>query len=314
MSASIPILDESADRTHAPAEDRAFSEAALFVWHDLASGAGGFLRLSQEPVVQALNACFGVFTGDGRRFRANVTGAQMTAADRGEAFMSWGSQLRVELDTLTITADFPDCQASIRFRDFFPRYDWFALLGRPPAPSHHFEAAGSMTGRVAIGGHETEIDGLGYRDRSWGPRRSGGRRSTRWWPAVFGPDLCVFLNTALLEPEYYGAHGYLIRDGVPQPLSDVDIGVMLESDAISPRSGVGRFTLPGGETGELTHQPRDGVVLHVRGFTAVESIGTARWGDRIGMSNLEVGTNPAGGERPPQQSFGANNGEGLSRR
>jgi hypothetical protein len=45
----------------------------------------------------------------------------------------------------------------------------------------------------------------------------------------------------------------------------------------------------------------------------VESIGTARFGDRVGMSNFEVCTNPAGGILPPILTLGANNSEGLSR-
>ena len=44
------------------------------------------------------------------------------------------------------------------------------------------------------------------------------------------------------------------------------------------------------------------------------SIVIARYGDRTGMSNFEVCTNPAGGTLPPVLTLGANNGEGLSRR
>jgi len=310
----LAVHDPNDDCPHRPGDDPSFQESSLFVWYDLAAGIGGFWRLGQEPVIGELNSCFGVFTSDGLRFRSNVTGVPMDSGDRGETHMGWGGALRVNLDTLSIHADFPDLQASLRFQDFFPRYDWFALLRRPAAPSSHFEVAGRMTGRIAIAGREIEINALGYRDRSWGPRSWGGMRGTRWWPSVFGPDLCFFLTASLHEPNHYGAYGYLIRDGVPQSLTDVDIGAMLDSDAISPRSGVGRFTMAGGEVCTLHHERADGVVLHVRGYTAVESIGTVRWRDRLGMSNLEVCTNPAGGISPPILTLGANNHQGLSRR
>ena len=265
----------------------------------------------------ALNSCFGVFTADGLRFRHNVTGVPMQAADRSETHMGWGSVLRVELDRLAVDARFPECQASLRFEDFFPRYDWFALLNRPAPAAHsscHYEVAGRMKGRVCIGGREIEVDALGYRDRSWGPRRWDTLRGTRWWPSVFGPDLCAFMSASLDERGYHGAYGYVIRDGVPYSVSNVDIAATLDYDAISPRSGEGRFTVEDGESITLRHQRSDGIVLHVRGYTAVESIGTVLWGDRVGMSNLEVSTNPAGGVKPPVLTFGANNGQGLSQR
>ncbi|TAL04271.1 MAG: hypothetical protein EPO08_01820 [Rhodospirillaceae bacterium] len=289
----------------------------MFVWHDLTAGVGGFWRLGQEAVIGKLNSCFGIFTADGVRFRSNVTGVPMVAGDRSETHMGWGSALRVDLDRLAIKADFPGCEASLKFDDFFPRYDWFVLTNRPMPPgqpSHHFEVAGRMTGRVRIDGREIEINALGYRDRSWGGRRWEGLRGTRWWPSVFGPDLCAFTTASIHESGYGGAYGYVIRDGVPYSMTKMDVTATLDYDAISPRAGEARFTLENGETGVLHHTPSDGIVLHVRGYTAVESIGKVRWGDRIGMSNFEVCTNPAGGSQPPVLTLGANNGDGLSRR
>jgi hypothetical protein len=311
---NIAAFRATDDYTHQADGDPSFQESALFVWNDLNVGVGGFWRLGQEPVRGALNSCFGIFTASGTRFRSNVSGAPMRPSDRGRTHMGWGSQLRVDLDTLKIGVNFPDCQASLRFEDFFPRYDWFALVNHPGAPAHHFEVAGRMTGSLKIGDLALEIDALGYRDRSWGPRQWVGLRGTRWWPCVFGPDLCVFLMALVYEPAEHGTYGYMIRDGVPQTLGNVDIGVMLDSDAISPRSGVGCFNLARGEQCEIQHQRTDGIVLDVRGYTAIESIGTARWGDRIGMSNLEVCTNPAGGSQPPVLVLGANDRQGLTRR
>ncbi len=310
---NFATFDAVHDCTHAPDGDPGFQESALFVWHDISAGIGGFLRLGQEAVKGELNCCFGVFTHDGLRFRSNVTGLPMRPGDRSETHMGCGPELRVDLDCLRLRADFPDCQAELAFADFFPRYDWFALLDRPGHASHHFENAGTMKGRVLIGGREVAVDALGYRDRSWGTREWTGLRSTRWWPSVFGPDLVFFL-TASVHEQGHGAYGYMVRDGVPQTLRDVDIGAMLDYDAISPRSGEGNFTMPDGSHGLLRHDCSDGIVLHVRGYTAIESIGTARFGERIGMSNLEVSTNPAGGCLPPVLTLRANNGEGLSRR
>jgi hypothetical protein len=314
---NLPIFDAAHDCPHTPSEDPTFQESSLFVWHDLKAGVGGFWRLGQEPVVRALNSCFGMFTADGLRFRTNVTGIPMAPGDRGETHMGHGDALRVDLDRLAITASFPDCEAALRFEDFHPRYDYIALVNGPPMPdgtSHHFECAGRMTGRVRIGDRQIEIDALGYRDRSWGPRAWGLLRSTRWWPCIFGPDLSAHVLAVVTEQGRYMTLGYVLRDGTPYAMTRSEIVATIDADALSPRSGHARFTLENGETHEMHHEPSDGIVLHVRGYTAVESIGTVRWGERIGMSNLEVCTNPTGGTKPPVFTLGANNGEGLSRR
>jgi len=314
---SIPIFDAKQDCPHADNGDPTFQESALFVWHDLDAGVGGFLRLGQEPVVEALNSCFGLFTKDGLRFRSNVTGVAMQPGDRGETHMGWGRNLCVDLDAQSIKADFPDCEASLTFEDFHPRYDYLALVGitMPEGHTgHHFEVAGRMTGRIRLGDRELQINALGYRDRSWGGRRWDAMRSTRWWPVVFGPDLSFHVLASVLDEGFHGCYGYMLRDGEPQVLDVQDLAVTLDYDAIGPRSGHARFVTRDGEHGELYHERSDAIVLHVRGYTAVESIGTVRLGDRLGMSNLEVCTNPCGGTKPPVMTLEANCGDGLSRR
>ena len=313
----IPSYAAADDLTHRDDGDAYWQESFLFVWHDLASGLGGFWRIGQEPVVGAANSCFGIFTGDGHRFRSNVTGAPLAPGDRGEREVGLGPELRLDLERLAILADFPELKASLRFEDFFPRLDTHRIVGRQTPSEHaraHFEVAGRMTGRVLIGGREIEVDALGYRDKSWGPRRWSGIRSTRWWPAVFGPDLCVHSIVAVDAAGKTHAGGYVWRDGAAHPIREIDSLACLEADGITPRSGRLRASLDTGEALTIDHEPADGVVLHVRGYTAVESIGRARWGDRIGMSNFEVATNPSGGAEPPAVVFGADNGQGLSRR
>lgn len=313
---SIPCFEPGEDCPHTPNDDPTFQESSLFVWHDLKAGVGGFWRLGQEPVVSALNSCFGMFTADGLRFRDNVTGVPMVAGDRGERHMGYGSALRVDLDTLSMTADFPDCEAALRFEDFNPRYDYMALIGMPMPEGqtgHHFEVAGRMTGRVRIGEREIEIDALGYRDRSWGGRHWDTMRGTRWWPMVFGPDLCVHVMASVMKTGDHAIWAHVIRNGEVSVTGDASVLATLESDAISPRSAQARIVFPD-ETIELTHAPGDGIVLHVRGYTAIESVGTVRWGDRTGLSHFEISTNPTGGSLPPVLTLGANNGQGLSRR
>jgi len=313
----MPVFSEADDRPHRPDDDPLWQESSLFVWHDREAGVGGFWRLGQEPVVGAVNSCFGVFTHDGLRFRSNVTGAPLAPADRGEAHMGWGPHLRVLFDGgAHIAADFPDCAADLHFADFHPRFDYHAIAmpGRKLAgAAHHFEVSGRMTGRIRIGARELTIEALGYRDRSWARRDWSTSRGTRWWPCVFGPDLTTHIIHLVHDGRILKV-GYVWRDGETIAIVDSDVVVELESDALTPRAGRGVLHLANGDTLEVACDRSDAILMHVRGYTAVETIGTARMGDRVGLSNLEVSSNAGGGSALPLCTLGSNATGGLSRR
>lgn len=314
--ADIRLLEPDGDRTHDPLGDPSFQESSLIAWHDLKAGVGGFWRVSQEPVNGLTHSSFALFAPDGWRFRHNVQRVPIRPGDRGATHMSPGRELRLDLGTMTITAAFPDCEARLVFEDFHPRWDFLELMGIKLPEGHggeHLEIAGAVTGRVRLGEREFMVDGLGHRDRSWGPRQWNTMRSTRWWPSVFGKDLCVHMAAHVHVDGHHGVLGYVLRDGVPLRMSDADIAVTMDYDGIGARAAQARFRLPDGETVELSHQRRSGAILDVCGFVAVESIGTARWGDRVGMSNVEVFSNALGGTRPPAFVLEADFGQGLRR-
>ncbi|MEZ5709795.1 MAG: hypothetical protein R3E02_10450 [Blastomonas sp.] len=317
MESMMQVFSEADDRPHRPDGDPLWQESSLFVWHDAVAGVGGFWRLGQEPVLGALNSCFGIFTADGLRFRSNVTGVPMNDGDRGEAHMGWGSHLRVLFDgAAQIDADFPDCEACLQFFDFHPRFDYHSIA-MPGATlsgaAHHFEVSGRMTGNIRIDGREFAINALGYRDRSWARRDWSTSRGTRWWPCVFGPDLTTHI-IHLVQDGHVLKVGYVWRDGETIPIIDSDVIVELESDALTPRAGRGRLHLANGEILSVECDRSDAIMMHVRGYTAIECIGTARMGSRAGMSNLEVSSNAGGGYSLPLCTIGSNASQGLSRR
>jgi hypothetical protein len=138
-------------------------------------------------------------------------------------------------------------------------------------------------------------------------------RSTRWWPTVFGKDLCVHMAAHVHGDGHHGLLGYVIRNGVPLLMSDPDMAVTVDYDGISVRAAQARFRLPDGEIVEINHRRSSGAILDVCGFVAVESIGTTRWGDRVGMSNIEVFSNPLGGTSAPAVVLEADFAQGLRR-
>jgi len=221
----------------------------------------------------------------------------------------WRDRFRVILEAI-------ECEAKLTFTDFHPRFDYHAIISqgqRLGGAAHHFEVSGRMTGTIRIGDREMAVDALGYRDRSWAHRDWSQTRGTRWWPCVFGPDLTTHI-IHLVQPGGVMKVGYVWRDGQTIPIVDSDVLVSLESDALTPRTGEGVLHLANGEILRVSCDRSDGIVMHVRGYNAVETIGTALLDGRRGMSNLEVCTNASRGRDEPVVAIGANLTDGLSRR
>ncbi|QYG91141.1 hypothetical protein HC251_00950 [Iamia sp. SCSIO 61187] len=58
----------------------------------------------------------------------------------------------------------------------------------------HYEQHIAVTGTITVGDEELTLDGLGLRDKSWGPRYWQALRWYRWLPMVFGPDFAMMIS------------------------------------------------------------------------------------------------------------------------
>ncbi|MEM9035108.1 MAG: hypothetical protein AAGD18_10990 [Actinomycetota bacterium] len=83
----------------------------------------------------------------------------------------------------------------------------------------HYEQHTAVTGTITVGDAALSLDGLGLRDKSWGPRYWQAISWYRWLPMVFSPDFAVMLSVVdggdrqrrsgmVLEGDQY----HLIRD------------------------------------------------------------------------------------------------------
>ena len=72
----------------------------------------------------------------------------------------------------------------------------------------HYEQHMRIHGTLVIDGKSTEIDGLGLRDHSWGPRYWQALKYYRWLNCTFGPDF------GLMVSEVCPAEGASIQSGV----------------------------------------------------------------------------------------------------
>ena len=58
----------------------------------------------------------------------------------------------------------------------------------------HYEQHTAVTGTIRVDDETIELDGLGLRDKSWGPRYWQAVSWYRWLPMIFGPDFAMMLS------------------------------------------------------------------------------------------------------------------------
>lgn len=78
----------------------------------------------------------------------------------------------------------------------------------------HYEQHIAARGRVTIGDEVVELDGLGLRDKSWGPRYWQALRWYRWLPMVFDEDFALMISLIGREdPQAPPRAGGMVLDG-----------------------------------------------------------------------------------------------------
>ena len=104
------------------------------------------------------------------------------------------------------------CQASLRFQGVMPPRP-LRRGGSPFGASNHFDQFGRVTGTVTLGERVVEIDCLGMRDRSWGPRPEHRPKKSAYVTGMATPDEGFLAVTKWEGDEEHVAYGFLIRDG-----------------------------------------------------------------------------------------------------
>jgi hypothetical protein len=87
----------------------------------------------------------------------------------------------------------------------------------------HYEQQTRSAGFIEIDGEKTDLDALGLRDHSWGPRHWQAPRSYRWLTAQFGPDLALMLTHFESPSGKKIQTGFLFRDSANIPVKQVRI-------------------------------------------------------------------------------------------
>ncbi|MBI1885976.1 MAG: hypothetical protein HYS09_06650 [Chloroflexi bacterium] len=87
----------------------------------------------------------------------------------------------------------------------------------------HYEQHMRATGTLTIEGETMEIDGLGLRDHSWGPRYWQALKYYRWLTCNFGPDFGLMVSEVIDLEGGRRVTGVVVRGETLQPISKVAI-------------------------------------------------------------------------------------------
>lgn len=133
----------------------------------------------------------------------------------------------------------------------------------------HFEQTGKVTGKIEISGDTFEVNGIGVRDKSWGPRSwsagDGGENETpssnnsapnpfvNWFSMTFGEDHALGCSCFARGGEMRG-EGWIVIDGRAMDLNDIKITDSTYQDGTILH-----------ETMRLTGTAEDGTPIDVKG-------------------------------------------------
>ena len=155
----------------------------------------------------------------------------------------------------------------------------------------HYEQHMRATGTLEIDGESLEIDGLGLRDHSWGPRYWQALNYYRWLTCNFGSDFGFMGSEVVRHDGSRTEGGVVVRDGQLQNVRGIEIKTDFEDNDLYHRSFVATLNLEGDETLEVQGTVKSFIPLRNRREGKVTHIGEGmteyRCGDHVGYGLSE---------------------------
>ena len=316
FTAPFSVLDEF---RHPAGEEAIWQESALLHWYDGERGIGGWHRVGHEPNRQGGRSVVWsyLFSSSGWQYRC-CEDFPLTDDDVSEVGFGSGQRLRCryEDDASIWLVNDGELQARLECRNFFDLVDPF-----PPGDElaakrfpHHFEVAGRVSGEVTYRGDTVRVDGLGYRDHSWGMRDwEKGMLNHRWFTGSMGESLSFAAITAQSPAGKLVRVGYVVRDGRLHRADEVDVIAYMEPDGLTHRGGQIRMTLDSGEKIHLDLTARAGVLFQRGTVVMVEMMCEVRGHGLRGYCDAEISSNARNGTGPVRLALNANTQAGFSR-
>ena len=305
------------DYTHALGPEPNFNESMYFNFFDRARSAGGFLRLGNRANEGRAEMTVTLFMPDGsvlfqydkpqiadndamnaggmrfevidplEKLRTVYEGGAVHLADPKQmadprkAFTE-NPKKRVKVDLVHEAAGPAYGSTGARHTVVDPEKE-FAKA--------HYEQHMRIHGTIEVDGVTTQIDGLGLRDHSWGPRYWQAIHSYRWLTINFAPDFGMMVSTIWRDPEHRSQGGVVYRGDKMDQIVGVDIETVFDEGGLFHRDLVAHLALGSGEKLDVTgkvmgfiplRNRRDGMTTHVG-----EGMTEFRCGDAVGYGLSE---------------------------
>lgn len=236
------MIEPRDEHPHEAGAEPAWSESTYFNFADEASGLAGFSRVGFRPNEGTADGTLFLFLPDGgavavlererrgevpddarvggvvhervaelAQWRVGYAGKGLAVA-RADAVDISGAPSRagVVLDVgadLTFVACMPPFGTSGRRQRSAD-----AAASAAAVAAGHFEQAGRVRGSVRAGDLTVRVNGLGVRDRSWGPRDWSAPWGWRWFSMPFADDFAIGVHSVLFPGRDVQA-GWVWRDG-----------------------------------------------------------------------------------------------------
>lgn len=248
MSTAILTDDEY---MHEPTEDPQFNESAYYNFVDADSGFAVLIRMGNRVNEGHAEVTVLVYLPGGRaaiRFdRAPISTndafdaagltfevleplQRMAVTFDGTAhLLDRGTALEDPKQAFTQSPEVP-LRLSLRYDNVVPVYGLGGESGSSGIQGAedsiavgHYQGPCSVSGWVEVDGERREIDGLGFRDHSWGPRKWQGPSYWRWISCMVDERNGFVAWSQKVGEKRSPGNGMVMRDGVVEQLDQVQV-------------------------------------------------------------------------------------------
>jgi hypothetical protein len=278
---AAPILPDD-EFMHQPTDDPQFNESAYYNFIDRDSGHGLLIRMgnrvneghAEVTVVvylpggaaairfdRAPISTNDAFNAAGLRFEVVEPLQRMRVTFSGTAYLlAKGTDLADPKRAFTTSPVVP-VALELDYANLIPVYglgDGSGIEGAEDAIAiGHYQGPCRVNGWVEVDGERRALDGLGYRDHSWGPRRWLGPSYWRWLSCLADDKNGFVAWSQKIGEARSPGNGMVLRDGVRERVTKVDVTSEYGPAPHYPVSMTVRMQTESGEivtaTGEVFH-------------------------------------------------------------
>ncbi len=273
--------------------DSWWQESAFLAWYDEARGIGGIHRLGTEINRGTANMWCGIFKKGGASFRLNQQ--DLPYVDMGDGGFGCGPQrLAIDGSGLHWSLDTPEAAVNVTISDYASDNLWHGGGGKTLELSEraHYHSICSVVGTVRLGNETIEVNGVGWRDHSYGVRHWDKVMHHRCVCGSFARDHALDFMSWLGIDGTLVHGGFEIRGGVKTPIEQFDLTVPIDEDGISARSADVKGTLPSGQPFVAHFDAAGAVLVETHAYLGIEAVGivTLSTGER-GFGYMAVSNN-----------------------